>query len=150
LNQFDYLYEPKVLNLSHLCSLKEGILDSLLFIIRTFSETYASSSADASFNSRQNPYFYQALLASNCCIALAKAHAAAILANVELYSGNVPIARQCAVMLMETPHFIAVETDDGTEPGYMFKVSNIALIEAEDFGRMIVSLSQGEMGVSTS
>jgi len=86
------------------------------------------------------------LLASNCCIALAKAHAAAILANGDVYSGNVPLARQCSVMLMETPHFVAVKAEEGTESGYMFKVSNLALKEAEDIGRMIVSLSQGEMG----
>lgn len=126
-------------------------MDSLLFIIRTFSEKDRKpngSLAASSPNSRQDPHFYQAVLASNCCIALAKAHAAAILANGEIYSGNVPIARQCAVMLMETPHFVAVETE-GTELRYMFKLSNVELKEAEDAGRMIVSLSQGDIGVHT-
>ena len=98
----------------------------------------------------QNPAFHHAILAANCCIALAKAHSAAILAQGDVCSGNVPISRQCSIMLMEIPHFITVETDDGNEPGYMFKVSNMTLNEAEDFGRYIASLSQGDIVVSSS
>jgi hypothetical protein len=123
-------------------------LDSLLFIIRATEEEHADvfrssdGAQDLPLISQKTSSLHHGVLAANCCIALAKAHTAAILADGDICSGNVPIYRQCAIMLKEVRHFIAFPADDGLDPGYMFKVSNLTLQEADDIGRMITRISQ--------
>ena len=121
-------------------------------MIRTFHDNHAEqcriNENDSSPVLSKNIYLHHAILAANCCIALAKAHSVSQLSPEEACSGNVPISRQCAIMLMEMPHFITLKTDDGSEPGYMFKVSSMTLKEAENLGRVIVALSQGDIAVS--
>merc|ERR1739845_67255 len=103
--------------------LEEGILDSLMFILSNYScslsgETPISETHESFSSFKQGGgAFSHAKLAAHCCVALGKAHCAAVHTEGDLllmsaYSrGSVPVERQLAQMLFEVPHHMnAVHT----------------------------------------
>ena len=108
--------------------LEEGILDSLMFILSNYFRNYSSflrgeTPTMMTEGEKEEPFksykvggnaFYHAKLAANCCVALGKAHCAAVHTEGDLllmsaYSrGSVPVERQLAQMLFEVPHHMKV------------------------------------------
>lgn len=140
--------------------LDEGILDSLMYILRKFFLHYADvrkRNADGTIPTEtymSDPNYFHSKLASNCCVALAKAHCALshnaaeeqVETNVHM---TVPIAKQVAQMLYEVPHHMVLKTD-GTEGENkeVFKLTTeMSTQQAEDLALSIVSLSMGKIEI---
>ena len=141
---------------------KEGILDSLIYILRSFFKTYASILRDSSDGTIRpetymaDPSFFHSKLAANCCIALGKAHCALVhtagdLLLMSSYThGTVPVTRQLAQMLHEVPHHTAVTrvtTDTNSGELEDFMLSEMSLQNAEDFAKSIHSLAEGRIDI---
>ena len=109
---------------------QEGILDSLMLILSTYFRSYSSflrniqpQDTNEQFKSYKvgGPAFIHARLASNCCVALGKAHCAAVHTEGDMllmsaYSrGSVPVQRQLAQMLFEVPHHMKVINPEPTD-----------------------------------
>lgn len=108
--------------------------------------------------------FYHAKLAANCCVALGKAHCAAVHTEGDLllmsaYSrGSVPIERQLAQMLFEVPHHMKVmppaAAGAGNGPGEgqqqydaEFTLTELSMQQAEDLASSIKALDDGKIDV---
>ena len=115
--------------------------------------------------------FFHARLAANCCVALGKAHCAAVHTEGDLllmsaYSrGSVPVERQLAQMLFEVPHHMKVMNngslsgDDGFviggEGGQQqqqfdnaeFTLTELSMQQAEDLASSIKALDDGKIDV---
>lgn len=109
--------------------------------------------------------FFHARLAANCCVALGKAHCAAVHTEGDLllmsaYSrGSVPVERQLAQMLFEVPHHMKVTnpstqnsstggpTKDAMHDHAEFALTELSMQQAEDLARSIKSLDDGNIDV---
>jgi hypothetical protein len=100
--------------------------------------------------------FIQARLASNCCVALGKAHCAAVHTEGDMllmsaYSrGSVPVKRQLAQMLFEVPHHMKVLNPpvDGTGDQQYdadFTLTELSMQQAEDLASSIKALDDGKI-----
>jgi len=140
--------------------LDEGILDSLMFILRAFFLNYAEIKRKSGEKTipvetyMADPNFYHAKLASNCCVALAKAHCAMAHTNgediiVTFAHITVPLTKQVAQMLYDVPHHMVLNTEKDGETQEVFKLTTEMSIEqAENLASSIVSLSMGKIEVS--
>eukprot|EP00804_Cyclotella_cryptica_P007112 CCRYP_014533-RB/>CCRYP_014533-RB protein AED:0.07 eAED:0.07 QI:14/1/1/1/1/1/5/86/847 len=154
--------------------LEEGILDSLMFILSSYFRNYSAFQRDEpplsetkepfeSFKPGGNAFFH-ARLAANCCVALGKAHCAAVHTEGDLllmsaYSrGSVPVERQLAQMLFEVPHHMKVihpnqsngsggVTNDNTYDHAEFTLTELSMQQAEDLASSIKSLDDGNIDV---
>ncbi|KAL7464096.1 hypothetical protein ACHAXS_004564 [Conticribra weissflogii] len=156
--------------------LEEGILDSLMYILSTFFRNYSSFLRDeAPTHETSEPFvsfkpggeaFHHAKLAANCCVALGKAHCAAVHTEGDLllmsaYSrGTVPVERQLAQMLFEVPHHMKVINhsggqnggvggggNDGALEGEYFTLTELSMQQAEDLASSIKALDDGRIDV---
>lgn len=112
--------------------------------------------------------FYHAKLAANCCVALGKAHCAAVHTEGDLllmsaYSrGSVPVERQLAQMLFEVPHHMkvmnsalsptAVGGDESNQHQQQqfdgeFVLTELSMQQAEDLASSIKALDDGKIDV---
>ena len=105
--------------------------------------------------------FFHARLAANCCVALGKAHCAAIHTEGDLllmsaYSrGSVPVERQLAQMLFEVPHHMKVippsaQSNVGAGENTQdveFTLTELSMQQAEDLASSIKALDDGEIDV---
>ena len=107
--------------------------------------------------------FYHAKLAANCCVALGKAHCAAVHTEGDLllmsaYSrGSVPIERQLAQLLFEVPHHMKVMSNPAPGAGgggegqqqfdAEFTLTELSMQQAEDLARSIKALDDGKIDV---
>ena len=101
--------------------------------------------------------FNHARLAANCCVALGKAHCAAVHTEGDLllmsaYSrGSVPVERQLAQMLFEVPHHMKVggpggEAGQGEGPFEAeFALTELSMQQAEDLASSIKALDDGRI-----
>jgi len=93
--------------------------------------------------------FYHAKLAANCCVALGKAHCAAIHTEGDLllmsaYSrGSVPVERQLAQMLFEVPHHMNADNQFDGE----FTLTELSMQQSEDLASSIKALDDGKIDV---
>eukprot|EP00569_Conticribra_weissflogii_P001251 CAMPEP_0171355144 /NCGR_PEP_ID=MMETSP0878-20121228/45071_1 /TAXON_ID=67004 /ORGANISM="Thalassiosira weissflogii, Strain CCMP1336" /LENGTH=187 /DNA_ID=CAMNT_0011861137 /DNA_START=20 /DNA_END=583 /DNA_ORIENTATION=- len=156
--------------------LEEGILDSLMYILSTYFRNYSSflreeppthetSEQFISFKPGGEA-FHHAKLAANCCVALGKAHCAAVHTEGDLllmsaYSrGSVPVERQLAQMLFEVPHHMKVLNhpggqggsvggggNDGVVEGEYFTLTELSMQQAEDLASSIKALDDGRIDV---
>ena len=158
--------------------LEEGILDSLMFILSNYFRNYSaflrneipvltdtdSPEPFSSFKQGGNA-FYHSKLAANCCVALGKAHCAAVHTEGDLllmsaYSrGSVPIERQLAQMLFEVPHHMkvrsnSVDANNGTGESQQqqfadaeFTLTELSMQQAEDLASSIKALDDGKIDV---
>lgn len=139
--------------------LDEGILDSIMYILRAFFLNYADIQRKTGEKSipvetyMADPNYYHAKLASNCCVALAKAHCAmahttgedAIATNAHI---TVPLTKQVAQMLYDVPHHMVLKTEKDGETQEIFKLTTEMSIEqAENLASSIVSLSMGKIEI---
>lgn len=169
--------------------MQEGILDSLMFILSNYFRNYSSflrnetppfANAEAAepFSSfkQGGQAFYHARLAANSCVALGKAHCAAVHTEGDLllmsaYSrGSVPVQRQLAQMLFEVPHHMQVMTPPQGEGGQdgdgakgevgggqqqqvpqqfdmEFTLTELSMQQAEDLASSIKALDDGNIDV---
>lgn len=163
--------------------IEEGILDSLMFILSNYFRNYSSfvrneKSALLSEVEKEEPFqsfkqggaaFHHAKLAANCCVALGKAHCAAVHTEGDLllmsaYSrGSVPIERQLAQMLFEVPHHMNVmntatnnscANGDATQAQQQqqfdsaeFTLTELSMQQAEDLASSITALDDGRIDV---
>jgi len=152
--------------------LEEGILDSLMFILSNYFRNYSSflrneTPLKMSDTEMMEPFssyksgnaFYHAKLAANCCVALGRAHCAAVHTGGDLllmsaYSrGSVPIERQLAQMLFEVPHHMKVTnpvlSSDGlhTQFDAEFTLTELSMQQAEDLASSIKALDDGNVDV---
>jgi len=139
--------------------LDEGILDSLMYIIRAFFLDYANTQRQTQSDLPVETYaadlnFLHAKLASNCCVALGKAHCAvAHSQGEEMISAtvhvSVPLTKQVAQMLYEVPHHTAVKTNGegvGGENQEVFKLTTeMSPNQAEALATSVTSLSAGKV-----
>jgi len=135
--------------------IEEGIIDSLLYIIRMFFKSYVTKEINMTngiktlISSNVNPRLFHAKLASNCCIALGKAHCALVHTEGDLllmssyYHGTVPVSRQLAQMLHEVPYNVPTFSDNGRSES--FKLAEISLQGAEDLAKCIFELAEGRI-----
>ena len=90
--------------------------------------------------------FVHARLASNCCVALGKAHCAAVHTEGDMllmsaYSrGSVPVQRQLAQMLFEVPHHMKVDQQHDE-----FTLTELSMQQAEDLASSIKALDDGKI-----
>ncbi len=107
--------------------------------------------------------FYHAKLAANCCVALGKAHCAAVHTEGDLllmsaYSrGSVPVERQLAQLLFEVPHHMKVMSNAAPGAGgggegqqqfdAEFTLTELSMQQAEDLARSIKALDDGKIDV---
>ena len=142
---------------------QEGILDSLMYILSSYFRNYSSYLRDETPGLEVEPFsafqkggiaFYHARLAANCCVALGKAHCAAIHTEGDLllmsaYSrGSVPVERQLAQMLFEVPHHMKVIPTDGENTQDVeFTLTELSMQQAEDLASSIKALDDGEIDV---
>ena len=149
---------------------QEGILDSLMFILSNYFRNYSSFLRDeAPISETQEPLssfkqggeaFFHAKLAANCCVALGKAHCAAVHTEGDLllmsaYSrGSVPVERQLAQMLFEVPHQMKVINpgqNNGTNENQFdvehFTLTELSMQQAEDLASSIKALDDGNIDV---
>ncbi|KAL9191175.1 hypothetical protein ACHAXT_000881 [Thalassiosira profunda] len=151
--------------------LEEGILDSLMFILSNYFRNYSSflrKETPAFAEGEAEPFssfkpggsaFNHARLAANCCVALGKAHCAAVHTEGDLllmsaYSrGSVPVERQLAQMLFEVPHHMKVGGPGG-ESGQAegpfeaeFALTELSMQQAEDLASSIKALDDGRIDV---
>jgi len=100
-----------------------------------------------------DPNFFHSKLASNCCVALGKAHCAMVHTNGEEMIAasvhvTVPITKQVAQMLFEVPHFMALKIDSEGEIKEVFKLTTeMSVQQAEHLAASIVSLSMGKIEI---
>jgi hypothetical protein len=139
--------------------LDEGILDSLMFILRAFFLNYADIQRKNGEKTipvetyMADPNFYHAKLASNCCVALAKAHCAmAHTTGEEMIASNahmtVPLTKQVAQMLYDVPHHMVLNTEKDGEREEVFKLTTEMSVEqAENLASSILSLSMGKIDI---
>ena len=159
--------------------LEEGILDSLMFILSNYFRNYSSflrgeTPTMMTEGEKEEPFksykvggnaFYHAKLAANCCVALGKAHCAAVHTEGDLllmsaYSrGSVPVERQLAQMLFEVPHHMKVmSTNVGNAVGgeaqqqlqqfdAEFTLTELSMQQAEDLASSIKALDDGKIDV---
>ena len=159
--------------------LEEGILDSLMFILSNYFRNYSSflrgeTPTILTEGEKKEPFksykvggnaFYHAKLAANCCVALGKAHCAAVHTEGDLllmsaYSrGSVPVERQLAQMLFEVPHHMKVmNTNVGNAVGgeaqqqqqqfdAEFTLTELSMQQAEDLASSIKALDDGKINV---
>lgn len=139
--------------------LDEGILDSLMYILRAFFLNYADVQHEAGGKPipvetyMADPNYFHSKLASNCCVALGKAHCAMVHANGEemISTGvhvTVPLPKQIAQLLYEVPHHMALKTDLDGENKEIFKLTTeMSPQQAEDLASSIVSLSMGKIEI---
>jgi len=149
--------------------LEEGILDSLMHILRGFFHSYDDIKRQLGKetipfeNYMGDPNFFHSKLAANCCVALAKAHCLGVTndmgdltqkgLSVEQNVGiSIPVSRQVALLLYEVPHHMSINMPDvhrGETKEINFKLStNMTLQEAEDFAGSIVALSSGKIEIN--
>mmetsp|Transcript_16292 Transcript_16292/g.26583 ORF Transcript_16292/g.26583 Transcript_16292/m.26583 type:complete len:136 (+) Transcript_16292:3-410(+) len=134
------------------------------------SETSAEDVEPFSSFKQGGNAFYHAKLAANCCVALGKAHCAAVHTEGDLllmsaYSrGSVPVERQLAQMLFEVPHHMkvmkpsAVQNNgagEGSGGGQHqqqqfdgeFTLTELSMQQAEDLASSIKGLDDGKIDV---
>ena len=144
--------------------LDEGILDSMMYILRAFFLSYADVQRESGSKSipvetyMADPNYFHSKLASNCCVALAKAHCAMVHSSGEEMIAasvhvTVPMTKQIAQMLYEVPHHMALQTDfDGDRSGEkkeIFKLTTeMSPQQAEDLASSIFSLSMGKIEIN--
>jgi hypothetical protein len=151
--------------------LEEGILDSLMFILSNYFRNYSSylrkeTHMKITESEKEEPFtsfmsgnaFYHAKLAANCCVALGKAHCAAVHTEGDLllmsaYSrGSVPIERQLAQMLFEVPHHMKAMNPAGVNSANEnqqlfdaeFTLTELSMQQAEDLASSIKALDDGK------
>jgi len=120
--------------------LEEGILDSMMYIIRDFFQAHVSTNlSDTSL--------HHAKLAANCCIAFGKAHCAGFHVEGEWTFGSVSISMQVAQMLFQVPHHEVMKTKlDANETSEIFKLtSDMTMEQAENLSKVITSLAEGNI-----
>jgi hypothetical protein len=138
--------------------LDEGILDSLMYILRAFFFNYIDVQRENGKNSfvetyMSDPNFFHSKLAANCCVALGKAHCAMVHTTEEGMTasnvhGPVPIVQQVAKMLYDVPHHMAMNTEAEEEVKEVFKITTeMSKDQAEDLASSIVSLSMGKIEI---
>mmetsp|Transcript_7933 Transcript_7933/g.11975 ORF Transcript_7933/g.11975 Transcript_7933/m.11975 type:complete len:1052 (+) Transcript_7933:167-3322(+) len=139
--------------------LDEGILDSLMYILRAFFFNYADVQRENGEHSipvetyMSDPNFFHSKLAANCCVAFGKAHCAMVRTSGEEIvavnaDGPVPITEQVAKMLYEVPHHMAMKTESEGEIKEVFKITTeMSEDQAEDLASSIVSLSMGKIEI---
>jgi len=139
--------------------LDEGILDSLMYILRAFFLNYADVQRQNGEDSMPvetymaDPNFFHSKLAANCCVALGKAHCAMVhFTGDEMIASNthgpVPIVEQVAKMLYEVPHHMAMNAESDGEVKEVFKITTeMSKDQAEDLASSIVSLSMGKIDI---
>lgn len=143
--------------------LEEGVMDSLLYIIRIYFQSILYKKFNHSPNTGNftippeslmvDPSFIHAKLASNCCIALGKAHCALVHTDGDLVlmssynHGTVPITRQLAQMLHEVPYNVPMSTseNDNNITSETFTLKEISLQHAEDLANSIANLAEGRI-----
>eukprot|EP00985_Skeletonema_marinoi_P006738 scaffold2933_cov176-Skeletonema_marinoi.AAC.3 len=144
--------------------LEEGILDSLMLILSTYFRNYSSFFRNIQPQDTKEQFksykqggqaFIHARLASNCCVALGKAHCAAVHTEGDMllmsaYSrGSVPVQRQLAQMLFEVPHHMKVVNSpvDGTAEQHdaEFTLTELSMQQAEDLASSIKALDDGKI-----
>jgi hypothetical protein len=156
--------------------LEEGILDSLMFILSNYFRNYSSylrneTPIKMTETEKEEPFtsfksgnaFCHAKLAANCCVALGKAHCAAVHTEGDLllmsaYSrGSVPIERQLAQMLFEVPHHMKVMIPAGVNSANEnqqlfdgeFTLTELSMQQAEDLASSIKALDDGKNILAT-
>ncbi|KAL7503392.1 hypothetical protein ACHAXN_001213 [Cyclotella atomus] len=155
--------------------LEEGILDSLMYILSNYFRNYSAFLRnEPPVNETREPFqsfkpgsnaFFHARLAANCCVALGKAHCAAVHTEGDLllmsaYSrGSVPIERQLAQMLFEVPYHMNVNNPiqpnliggpnnkDGMHDHVEFTLTELSMQQAEDLASSIKSLDDGNIDI---
>eukprot|EP00986_Skeletonema_menzelii_P012708 scaffold7158_cov151-Skeletonema_menzelii.AAC.5 len=147
--------------------LEEGILDSLMLILSTYFRNYSSFVRNVQPQDTKEQLksykpggqaFVHARLASNCCVALGKAHCAAVHTEGDMllmsaYSrGSVPVQRQLAQMLFEVPHHMKVinPSVDGTADQHdaEFTLTELSMQQAEDLASSIKALDDGNIDIA--
>ena len=115
--------------------LDEGILDSLMYILNRYFDKLRHG---ANIDAKERSY---AKLAASCCVALGKAHCAAVhtegdLLLMSMYErGTVPEERQLAQMLYEVPHHVLSKEPD------VFALLQTSMPTAEELASKIKDLS---------
>lgn len=95
--------------------------------------------------------FIHARLASNCCVALGKAHCAAVHTDGDMllmsaYSrGSVPVQRQLAQMLFEIPHHMKNINSTSDQNDAEFILTELSMQQAEDLASSIKALDDGKI-----
>jgi hypothetical protein len=146
-----------------------------MFILSSYFRNYSSflrheTTVKMSDTDKEEPFssykqggnaFYHAKLAANCCVALGKAHCAAVHTEGDLllmsaYSrGSVPVERQLAQMLFEVPHhMIVMNPSAGSDTGESqqkfdaeFTLTELSMQQAEDLASSIKALDDGKIDV---
>ena len=140
-----------------------------MFIISNYFRNYSSFlRGEPPLSETQEPFssieqggsaFSHAKLAANCCVALGKAHCAAVHTEGDLllmsaYSrGSVPVERQLAQMLFEVPHHMIVMNpvqNNGTNEHHFdveFTLTELSMQQAEDLASSIKALDDGRIDV---
>jgi hypothetical protein len=137
-----------------------------MLILSTYFRNYSSflhaqpqdTKAKEQFKSHKQggQAFIHARLASNCCVALGKAHCAAVHTEGDMllmsaYSrGSVPVQRQLAQMLFEVPHHMKVvntPVDGEGDQQYdaEFTLTELSMQQAEDLASSIKALDDGKI-----
>jgi len=131
--------------------LEEGIIDSLMHIIRSYCNNSFIPLENLHISMdvtklEKDVAFFHAKTASNCCIALGKAHCALVHTEGDLllmssYShGSVPVSRQLAQMLYEVPHHEVINSNEVDKES--FTLAELSLQQAEELSRSILYLAE--------
>jgi hypothetical protein len=140
--------------------MQEGILDSLMYILRAFFQSYTEKLSQSGKHIiplekyMGDPNFFHSKLAANCCVALAKAHHAGTTEFVDSpYNGGLtlPLSRQVAQLLCDMPHHMAVKVPGAAEgeKKEVFKLTTEMTIQiAEDLAASITALTAGKIEVN--
>ncbi len=152
----------------HEFNIQEGILDSLMYILRAFFESYAEKLSHSGLTELPlemymgDPNYFHSKLAANCCVALAKAYTVGSLPSQDsneyptsstTTGASFPISKQVAQMLHEVPHHMAVKNPDAAEgeKKEMFKLTTEMTFQiAEDLASSITALTMGKIDILMS
>lgn len=155
---------------------QEGILDSLIYILRTFFLSYAEKFSKSGQKALQienfmaDPNYFHSKLAANCCVALAKAYSAGAIGNstdttISTGGGDLsshaglshPVQNQVAQLLYEIPHHMTVKVSDSSSGAdhhgknkESFKLStDMTKKNAEDLAASITVLTAGKIEIDS-
>ncbi len=150
-------------------TLQEGILDSLMYILRAFFESYAEKMNKSGLTELPletymgDPNYFHSKLAANCCVALAKAYSAGSAPShdssepsTSLGSSNglsLPVSSQVAKLLFEVPHHMSIKVSDAAEgeKKETFKLTTEMTYKiAEDLASSITALTMGKIEINMS
>jgi len=131
--------------------LEEGILDSVMYIIRDFFQSLEGRITSVTDN-QTNPSLLHAKLAANCCVALGKAHCAGFHAEGDVSNmahitfEAVPVSKQVAQMLFQVPHHKALNKLGVGKTSVAFKLTtDMTMRQAENIAKCITDLSEGNI-----